>query len=145
MADVRSILEEALAEDLPIGEHMLQWTPDEIRRYAEEGGFWSPPERLTANPGQDDAALMLSRAATRLAIDESPAGPSFSWETYEHHVIPLDSPGGEALAAIGSSPIVAADQKAVPLPSKWTEGDESGTSTVRACPSWCGSKAPPSV
>jgi len=97
MADVRSILEEALAEDLPIGEHMLQWTPDEIRRYAEEGGFWSPPERLTANPGQDDAAL--SRAATRLAIDESPAGPSFSWETYEHHVIPLDSPGGEALAA----------------------------------------------
>lgn len=96
LADVRAILVEALAEDLPIGDHMLEWTPDEIRRYAEEGGFWSP-EQLSANPGQDDAAL--SRATTRLAIDESHAGPSFSWESYEQHVVPLASPGGEALAA----------------------------------------------
>ena len=70
MAEIHAILEEALAEDLPIGEHMLAWTPDEIRHYAEKGGFWSP-DRLTANPGhnpgQDDAAL--SRAATRLVID----------------------------------------------------------------------------
>lgn len=88
MDQVESILAEALAEDLPVGEHMLLWSEADVKRYAEEGGFWSPPM---------DADTSLSRAATHLALNE-PSVP-YSWETYEQHAIPLDSPGGAALAA----------------------------------------------
>ena len=91
MEDIQTILAEELADDLPVGAHMLQWRPEDIRKYAEEGGFWSPP----------DVPVMeakLSRAATRLSLDE------YSWDTYEQRAIPLDSPGGAALAAAMSDP-----------------------------------------
>lgn len=77
MEQIRGILSEQHAEDLPVAEHMQLWSADNIRQYAEAGGFWSPPEAPSA------------------AAESAP----FGWETYEAHAIPLDSPGGEALAA----------------------------------------------
>ena len=73
---IRGILSEQHAEDLPVAAHMQLWSTDDIRRYAEAGGFWSPE-------------------AQSAAAEEAPLG----WETYEAHAISLDSPGGEALAA----------------------------------------------
>jgi hypothetical protein len=74
---IRGILSEQHAEDLPVAEHMQLWSADNIRQYAEAGGFWCPPEAPSA------------------AAETAPLG----WETYEAHAISLDSPGGEALAA----------------------------------------------
>ena len=76
MEQIRGILSEQHAEDLPVAAHMQLWSTDDIRRYAEAGGFWSPE-------------------AQSAAAEEAPLG----WETYEAHAISLDSPGGEALAA----------------------------------------------
>ena len=80
MEQIRRILREQHADDLPVAEHMQLWSVDNIYMYAEAGGFWSPgapaePPSASAEP----AAL--------------------GWETYETHAIPLNSPGGEALAA----------------------------------------------
>ena len=78
MEQIRGILSEQHAEDLPVAAHMQLWSADDIRRYAEAGGFWSPEAQSAAAETQ-----------------EAPLG----WETYEAHAISLDSPGGEALAA----------------------------------------------
>ena len=78
MEQIRGILSEQHAEDLPVAAHMQLWSTDDIRRYAEAGGFWSPEAQSAAAETQ-----------------EAPLG----WETYEAHAISLDSPGGEALAA----------------------------------------------
>ena len=78
MEQIRGILGEQHAEDLPVAAHMQLWSTDDIRRYAEAGGFWSPEAQSAA-----------------AETEEAPLG----WETYEAHAISLDSPGGEALAA----------------------------------------------
>jgi len=78
MEQIRGILSEQHAEDLPVAAHMQLWSADDIRRYAEAGGFWSPEAQSAA-----------------AETEEAPLG----WETYEAHAISLDSPGGEALAA----------------------------------------------
>ena len=92
MEQINDILCEELADDLPVAEHMMLWTADDIRKYAQEGGFWSPG----AGSGDSVTDAELSRAATQISLD---GGPPLGWEDYEQHAIPLDSPGGAALAA----------------------------------------------
>ena len=73
MEQINDILCEELADDLPVAEHMMLWTADDIRKYAQEGGFWSPG----AGSGDSVTDAELSRAATQISLD---GGPPLGWE-----------------------------------------------------------------
>ena len=64
---IQAILGEELSDDLPAGEHMLSWTEADVRRYCQEGGFWSPASWA------DRARRALAKPPAAAKPDAAPA------------------------------------------------------------------------